>query len=186
MEIKISKIIGIGVFLLALVVFMSGQVAAETAPEIDGVINAEEYRGSAESNIGMDLYWNHDEENLYIGLTSPGEGWLAFGFEPTLRMRDASIIIAAFVDGEPEISIESHMGTAPTAHAETEEEHIGDFAGSITEDGTQMLEFAIPFSEDFIAGVEEGETYTIILAYHDSDTSFSARHTGRTTIEIEF
>ncbi len=183
---KNLKIIVTGVFLLALVVFMSGQVIAETTPEIDGVINAEEYRGFAESDIGMELYWDRDEENLYIGLTSPGEGWLAFGFEPTLRMRDASIIIAAFEDGEPELSIESHMGTAPTAHAETEEEYIGEYAGAITEEGTQMLEFVIPFSEDFIENVEEGDTYTIILAYHDSETSFSMRHTARTTIEIEF
>ena len=186
MEKKISKIIVIGVFLLALTVFMSGQVAAETVLEIDGVIDVEEYRGSVETDIGMNLYWAADEEYLYIGITSPGEGWLAFGFEPTLRMRDASIIIAAFEDGEPELSIESHMGTSPTAHAETEEEFIANYAGTITEEGVQMLEFAIPFSEDFIEGVEEGETYTIILAYHDSDTSFSARHTARTAIEIEF
>lgn len=180
------KIIVTGVFLLGLTVFMSGQVAAQTVPEIDGVINGDEYRGSVESDIGMEVYWAKDEENLYIGLTSPGEGWLAFGFQPTLRMRDASIIIAAFEDGEPELSIESHMGTSPTSHAETEEEFIANYAGSVTEDGVQMLEFAIPFSEDFIEGVEEGETYTIILAYHDTDKSFSARHTARTAVEIEF
>ncbi|MFN2364748.1 MAG: DOMON domain-containing protein [Halarsenatibacteraceae bacterium] len=186
MERKIVKIIVTGVFLLAVAVFMSGQIAAQTVPEIDGVINADEYRGSVETEIGMEVYWNNDEENLYIGLTSPGEGWLAFGFEPTLRMRDASIIIAAFEDGEPELSIESHMGTSPTAHAETEEDFISNYSGSVTEAGIQVLEFVIPFSEDFIAEVEEGETYTLILAYHETDKSFSARHTARTAVEIEF
>ncbi|MFW5790700.1 MAG: DOMON domain-containing protein [Bacillota bacterium] len=188
MERKFLKIIITGVFILALVV-VSGQVAAQTVPEIDGDINADEYRGSVETEIGMEVYWNNDEENLYIGLTSPGEGWFAFGFQPTLRMRDASIIIAAFEGGEPELSIESHMGTSPTSHAETEEDFVADYSGTITEDGEddlQVLEFVIPFSEDFIEGVEEGETYTLILAYHDSDKSFSARHTARTAVEIEF
>lgn len=186
MERKISKVIVIGVFLLVLSVFMSGQVAAQTVPEIDGVIAAEEYRGSVETGIGMEVYWAQDDENLYIGLISPGEGWFAFGFQPTLRMRDASIIIAAFEDGEPELSIESHMGTSPTSHAEIEGNFVANYAGSITEDGLQALEFVVPFSEDFIAGVEEGETYTLILAYHETNKSFSARHTARTAVEIEF
>jgi len=186
MKRKILKVIVTGVFLLAITVFMSGQIAAQAVPEVDGVINSDEYRGSVETEIGMEVYWNNDEENLYIGLTSPGEGWFAFGFQPTLRMRDASIVIAAFEDGEPELSIESHMGTSPTSHAETEEDFVATYSGSISEAGLQVLEFVIPFSEDFIAGVEEGETYTLILAYHDTNKSFSARHTARTAVEIEF
>jgi len=153
-------------------------------PEIDGVIEDEEYSNFLETDIGLDLYWDYDEEYLYLGLVSPGSGWLAFGIEPTLRMRDARIIIASLE--EEELKIESHIGTSPTAHAATEEDYTREAAASLVEDQL-TLETKIPLQDEDFPGLEiiPGESYTFILAYHNSSTSFTTRHSARTTVEIE-
>lgn len=153
-------------------------------PEIDGVIGVEEYGSYLETDIGMVIYWDYDEEFLYLGLVSPGSGWLAFGIEPTLRMLDARIIIAALE--EEELLIESHIGTSPTAHAATEEDYTQEAAASLEEEQL-ILETKVPLQDENFPGFEiiPGESYTLILAYHNSSTSFTTRHSARTTVEIE-
>ena len=176
--------------LLALLIFnICGTVLAEEndaadIPEIDGIIGEEEYGNFLETDIGMKIYWDYDEEFLYLGLVSPGSGWLAFGIEPTLRMLDARIIIAALEEGE--LLIESHIGTSPTAHAATEEDYTREAAASLEEEQL-ILETKILLQDEDFPGLEiiSGESYTLILAYHNSSTSFTTRHSARTTVEIE-
>lgn len=176
--------------LLALLILnLSGALLAEEndeadIPEIDGVISEEEYSNFLETDIGLEFYWDNDEEFLYLGLVSPGSGWLAFGIEPTLRMQDARIIIAALE--EEKLRIESHLGTSPTAHAATEEDYTHKAAAALVEDQL-TLETKIPLQDEDFPGLEiiPGESYTLILAYHNSSTSFTTRHSARTTVEIE-
>ncbi len=174
-------ICAVTVFVMAAYPLMAEEVSS---PEIDGIISAEEYSNYKETDIGMSLYWELDDEYLYIGLVSPGSGWLAFGLEPTLRMEDAKIYIAALT--EEELKFETHLGTSPTGHSITEEDYTEKAAANYENDEL-VFETKIPLSSEDFPGIElkSQESYSIILAYHNSSTSFSTRHSARTTIEIE-
>lgn len=170
------------VFIVSLII--SSNITAQDPPTINGEIGQNEYTNHYETDINMDFYWSFDEENIYIGLTSPGSGWLAVGFEPTLRMRDAAIIIA-HIENE-ELQIESHIGSAPTAHTEIENSYIINASGTNTSDGN-IIEFSIPLNDNELdIELNENETYTLIFAYHNTEISFSRRHSARTSTEIEF
>lgn len=159
-------------------------ITAQETPAIDGEIGDNEYTNYFSTEINMDFYWSFDEENIYIGLISPGSGWLAIGFEPTLRMRDAAIIIAS-IENE-ELKIESHIGSAPTAHTEVENNYILNAAGNKSSEGT-IIEVSIPINNNELElELRKDEIYSMIFAYHDTSTSFSTRHSARTSTEIEF
>ena len=69
-------------------------------PEIDGRIVEREYRNAfLDAATGMSVYWQNDDETLYVGLESPGTGWLAIGFGPQRMMQGANILIGAIANG---------------------------------------------------------------------------------------
>ncbi|MFC2082034.1 DOMON domain-containing protein [Candidatus Bipolaricaulota bacterium] len=157
----------------------------EWPPYIDGSIGKSEYRNEMrDSAIGMTVYWQNDAETLFIGLMSPGAGWLSIGFGPERQMEGANIVIAAISDGE--LVIEDHYGNAPTSHRQDLTDHIIQAAG-VEVDGQSVLEFAIPLVSDDSQDVDltAGESVAIILAYHSSNDSLTARHSQRATTVLQ-
>ncbi len=153
-------------------------------PLIDGRIEEAEYLHSlTESETGIVLYWQNDSTTLYVGLASPGTGWVAIGFEPQQRMLGANIIIAAVAaDG---LVIEDHYGSGQTSHREDAVSTIIDAAG-VEEKGTTTVEFAIPlFGSGNDADLEPGQLLSIILAYHRTSDRLTSRHSRRAQTEIE-
>jgi len=153
-------------------------------PFIDGVISAGEYRHTlTDSATGIELSWQHDGSSLYVGLVSQGTGWVAIGFDPEQRMKGANIIIAA-VDNGGAVA-RDHFGTSPTGHREDSQSEIIQVAGSES-GGKTVIEFSIPLQSDDPSdkGLAQGQTVPIILAYHATSDSFSARHTKRSTTQI--
>jgi len=154
-------------------------------PQIDGSIGESEYRNEMlDSETGMTVAWQNDAETLYVGLIAPGTGWLSIGFGPERMMEGANIIIAAVSDGE--LTIEDHYGNAPTSHRVDSVDHIIQAAG-MESDGQTMLEFAIPLAsgDDQDNDLVVGELVTIILGYHASNDSLTARHSGRSTASLQ-
>ena len=153
-------------------------------PAVDGTIGDEEYRHTLnDPATGIAVNWQNDTTYLYAGLVSPGTGWVAIGFDPGLRMKDANIIIGAVKDGE--LLVQDHFGTAPTSHREDSTSQIVQAAG--TEDnGKTVIEFVIPLQSNDSSdkSLQPGQTVSVILAYHASSDSFSARHSTRTTTQI--
>ena len=157
----------------------------EWPPYIDGAIGKSEYRNEMrDSATGMTVYWQNDAETLFIGLMSPGAGWLSIGFGPERQMEGANIVIAAISDGE--LVIEDHYGNAPTSHRQDLTDHIIQAAG-VEVDGQSVLEFAIPLASDDSQDVDltAGESVAIILAYHSSNDSLTARHSQRATTALQ-
>jgi len=153
-------------------------------PSIDGVITTGEYRHTLTDSVtGIELSWQNDSTYLYVGLTSPGTGWVAIGFDPEQQMKGANIIIAAVENGE--VVARNHSGTSPTGHRENSRSEIVQVAGTESADKT-MIEFSIPLQSNDPSdkALQPGQTVSIILAYHASSDSFSAHHTKRTTTEI--
>lgn len=153
-------------------------------PAIDGTIAAGEYRHVlSDTQTGIDINWQNDDRYLYVGLVSPGVGWVAIGFDPERKMQGANIIIGAVTDSE--LVIEDHFGASPTAHRKDGEDRIVQAAGTET-DGVTTIEFILPLSGDASPDtyLTPGETVTTILAYHRSSDAFTARHSKRSTTQI--
>ena len=153
-------------------------------PAIDGVIAEGEYAHQLfDSATGMTVYWANSANTLIIGLVSPGTGWLSIGFDPERQMQGANILIAG-IDGDV-VTIEDHYGNSPTSHKKDDVAHIIQAAGSETSAGS-VLEFRIPLNsgDGQDKPLAAGSEVIIILAYHNSNDSLTARHSERSTSSL--
>ncbi len=67
----------------------------------DGVVSKGEYDQELELAEGrFKVYWKTDGEYLYMALVGKTKGWVAIGFEPTKRMKDADMVIGWVKDGK--------------------------------------------------------------------------------------
>lgn len=154
-------------------------------PAMDGRIDEGEYRNSLiDPATGLEVFWQNDDEMIYVGLAAEVSGYVAIGFSPEQRMQGANIIIASVSDGD--LLIEDHFGTSQIGHSEDEVSDIVDAAG-IESEGTTVVEFSYPLrtmkEED--EALEPGTEVTIILAVHRTSDSLSARHSARSTSVIQ-
>lgn len=153
-------------------------------PMIDGVIEPDEYRHAlTDPGTGIEVHWQNDATDLYVGLVSPGTGWEAIGFDPTRKMQGANIIIGAV--NEDGLVIEDHYGASPTSHRADKASQILESAG-VEADGKTVIEFVILLASDDPNDVSlvPGTDVTIILAYHVASDRLTARHTKRSTSSI--
>jgi glucose/arabinose dehydrogenase len=159
------------------------------AGRLDGAIGEEEYPHMTEV-VGVKVYWHNDAEKLYLGLASPGKGYVAIGLDPERQMKGANIILAAVKNGK--VETRDDFGTAETSHAPDTslggQDNVLEAAGTESAAGT-VVEFAIPLDsgDRFDKPLEPGKSYMIIVAYHRTSDSFNTRHTdrgqGRITLE---
>ncbi len=153
------------------------QLAAATLPTTDGVVYASEYRNNLyDAGTGMSLFWQNDGTNLYIGLISPGTGWLGVGFSHRTGKPGSNIIVGAVADGT--VTIQDNYGVTKQLHLPDKTSSILAFGGS-EENGQTTLEFVIPLasgdSQD--TTLAPGQTVQVILAYQAAWDSFATEHT---------
>ena len=159
--------------------------AGPAAPAVDGTIASEEYRNQVtDRGSGVTLAWRNGLVVLFAALRSPGTGWVSAGFDPVNRMQGANYIIGAVTSGG--LVIEDHFGTGPTSHRRDSRDDVLRAAGTVS-GGQTVVEFAIPLDsgdpED--KPLVPGRTYTVLLAYHRSSTSFTVIHTARGSVQMK-
>ena len=67
----------------------------------DGMISEGEYSQDQGLSGGkFEVHWKNDADNLYMGRRGKTDGWLAVGFEPTVWMKDADMILGRVIDGQ--------------------------------------------------------------------------------------
>jgi thiol-disulfide isomerase/thioredoxin len=67
----------------------------------DGVVGQKEYSQSLVLADGKyTIYWKNDDQYLYMALKGKTKGWVAIGFEPTRRMKDADMVFGWVKDSE--------------------------------------------------------------------------------------
>lgn len=161
--------------------------AQETDYEIiDGVFNKDEYDNTLYvEQLEMDIGWSIMDENLIFAVKGVGKGWIAAGFNPSIMMKDANIIIGE-VSADGTVKIEDHFGVSNTGHRRDEERNILQAAGSENEEGT-VLEFVIPLDsgDDMDQPLEPGNEYKVILAYHMSSSNLKLIHSKRGSVTLE-
>ena len=62
-----------------------GEDGAFAVPVVDG------YESEIVKDIPYHLQWQVDGDTLKLHIAAPTTGWLAVGFEPTRKMKDANI-----------------------------------------------------------------------------------------------
>ena len=166
----------------------SDVASGDAVPIIDGVVDTNEYENSYSTNSGVNVYWETNGANLLVGLESPGKGWIAIGFDPDQAMRGANYVFGYVADGATFVSDEygvSNFGHRPDT-MDGGSDDILDYAGVETSELT-IIEFVIPLdSGDFQDKLLElGETYSVLLAYNNSDDSFTSKHSRRDSFDMK-
>ena len=179
---------------------LAGDPAVEIAPEepvevpgifiepvvvipvaIDGVVFPGEYAHRTDAG-GFEVHWSNDINFLRVGLVSPGTGYVAIGFDPDHRMKGANFILGAVEDGR--VMMRDDYGNGSVDHtADTLLGGTNDIleAAGREEEGWTTVEFVIPLAtrDAMDRTLVPGETYDILVAYHDTSDSFAARHSRR-------
>jgi hypothetical protein len=133
---------------------------------------------------GMSFAWTVDGETLKGKMSAKTGGWVAVGFNPSDKMKDANIIIGYVKDGVGTVA--DHFGDQATGHADdTELGGTSDvtLVGASEENGMTTIEFTMPMaSADANDGALTADGDTVLLmAYGPDRDSFKPRHSYRGT-----
>ena len=159
-------------------------VDVDWPPASDGAIAPEEYRHVlVDQGTNIVLFWQNDVSTLYVGLVGPGTGWVAVGFGAKSHMQGANIVIGAVTDGT--LTLEDEFGSGPFSHRGDKVSSLLQRGGSEV-DGKTIIEFALPLAtgEADDVALSPGQTVTVLLAFHSTSDSLTAKHTGRSTVTI--
>ncbi len=135
---------------------------------------------------GFHLEWMVDGENLNVKVSTETEGWVAVGFNPSKKMKDANIIIGFVENGT--VTIEDHFGNGQISHrsdiALGGSDDVSNKAGTEV-NGVTELSFTIPMDsgEQDDRALMEGETYKVIFASNRKD-KITAKHNRRSSTMI--
>jgi len=155
--------------------------ATSSTPIVDGTIRTAEYAHAMEAG-GFRVYWSNDANVLRVGLFCPVTGYLAIGIDPDHRMEGANFILGAVRNGQ--LVMRDDYGTGTLTHsADVDRGGTNDIlaaAGTET-NGQTTIEFIIPMDsgDPYDKPLIPGQTYEVLIAFHDTSDTFSTRHSQR-------
>ena len=83
-------IVGFLTIIAALAMLTPG---AEATPTVDGTIDAGEYDLMVKVDSDRyEIHWTYDGADIYVAIRGQTTGWIAIGFDPTDRMKDADMV----------------------------------------------------------------------------------------------
>lgn len=139
---------------------------------------------------GITLAWLAEGDSLQVEVTAPTTGWVAAGFDPSVGMQDANVLIGYFDTDSSSAAIRDDWGNAPASHR-------SDLAMGGTQDvrsfdaledaGSTTLSFTILLDtgDAYDKPLEQGSTYDVILAYGpDGADDFTTQHELATVTTI--
>ncbi len=151
---------------------------------IDGKIGATEYSDYGrfvDEDTGMQAYFEHNGNSLYVGLKSPGNGWIAIGFGNDAKdMEKGANVIMGYMDNSTLLIRDDY---APKIDSEMEHDSVENYDGKsdiISAKGTEdsagtTIEFVVPlYSKDkYGRHLEAGKIYPLIIAFNNSLKEFN-------------
>ncbi len=129
-----------------------------------------------------------DKGNLAVKVSCQTKGWVAIGFNPTKRMKDANIIIGCYDNGK-EIAVD-HFGVSSTGHkADTligGKNDIVEFS-CVEKEGKTTVSFTIPLNsgDEKDVVLKQGEETTVIFAAGRKD-NLKTKHFTLAKIKVVF
>jgi hypothetical protein len=151
---------------------------------IDGKIGAAEYSNYGrfvDEDTGMQAYLEHDGNSLYVGLKSPGNGWIAIGFGNDAKdMEKGANVIMGYMDNG---TLALRDDYAPKIDGEMKHDPVENFGGKndiISAKGTEdssgtTIEFVVSLNSTDKYGrhLEAGNIYPLIIAWNNSLKEFN-------------
>ncbi len=163
-------------------------IISEAEPTIDGIITPGEYPHEFTHPVtDVTIHWFNDAEEIYIGLESPGTGWVAIGFDPVAFMRGANLIFCYVIDGEPFVS--DQYGSGSFAHLPDTgsggTEDVTEYAGVETSGGT-VFEFRMPLDtgDEYDNPLSPGGAHKALNSVQMTSDSLTAKHTRKGSFNI--
>lgn len=195
-KVKVTLSISIIIFMGSLLLFSNAYAVREpivlsfsesSQVVVNGEIEALEYANSyVDPTTNIIVNWEHDGENIFVGLVSKGTGWVSIGFGPeNTGMDGANIIIGSVDDVSGSLSISDETGVGFEHYSDSEEGGTNDILdqASSQNNGQTTIEFVVPLNSGdvFDHSFQIGGTYGFILAYHISDDGLKKYHTDHST-----
>ena len=160
----------------------SSPVPAWTA---DTLITDGEYQGGAGTE-GYEIFWNSDDQYIYIGIRAETSGWVAVGFEPSPLHRETDTIIGFASEAESGVHDMFSTGDLGPCQMDTDLGGTDDIleAATAEADGYTTIEFkrALDTGDAYDGRLVNG-TNEIIWAYSNHDDP-RQKHTHRGRLEI--
>ncbi|WP_051309725.1 DOMON domain-containing protein [Desulfogranum japonicum] len=135
----------------------------------------------------MHFSWSVNGDQLAVKISAPTTGWVAIGFNPTDKMKDADIVIGYVKDGK--VKIEDDFGMAATLHKSDTKiggsENVTVVGGS-EENGITTLEFTLPLNsgDDKDTVIDPAADTVVIVGYGGDRDSFRMKHVFRETLTV--
>jgi hypothetical protein len=131
--------------------------------------------------------WKINGDTLHAKMSAKTEGWVAVGFNPSKKMKDANFIIGYVKDGEAKIA--DHFGDKATGHSlDTKKGGTEDvvLVGGSEKSGVTTIEFTLPMtpSDKLDSKLDKDGDTVLLLAYGPARDSFKARHKYRTSMTV--
>lgn len=165
------------------------ETAAPGVVEADGIIGQDEYHHSlSPPGSGFTVYWTNDDEMLYMALSGDVTGWVSIGFEPTVDMKDADMILGWVSDGV--VNVEDMYSTGNYGPHPPDVELGGNYdvlsAGGSESGGTTVIEFSrrMDTGDEYDAAFTPGQSVRFIWGLANSDTPSFRHNEGRGTSEL--
>lgn len=151
---------------------------------IDGKIGATEYSDYGrfeDKDTGMQAYLERDNNSLYVGLKSPGNGWIAIGFGNDAKdMEKGANVIMGYIDDNTLFIRDDYVSKID---GEMEHEPVENFGGKsdiisakgIKDSSGTTIEFVVPLNSNDKYGrsLEAGKIYPLIIAWNNSLKEFN-------------
>ncbi|MFW3146871.1 MAG: Ig-like domain-containing protein [Thermoplasmatota archaeon] len=164
---------------------------AYTPGSLDGIVQEGEYRGVIAFDDGdLTVYYDFEDEMVKMAVKARAEGWISLGFDPSVAMKDADMVIG-WVDDRDRVYIFDAYSTGEFGPHPPDEElggsgDIVDFGGTESGGWTTIEWTRKANSSDlYDTNIFEGAVMDVIWAYSDAD-DFDSEHTNRGGGEIAF
>ncbi len=185
--------------ILSLLVAFSGCLQPQAGPQVketvaseewkpDGLVGAGEYArtltlkapaSSGYSGGTMELSWKNDADYLYLALNGTTRGWISLGFEPSVWMKDADILLGSVENGKATVLDQNCTGNYGPHKNDTLLGGTYDIleSGGIEKGNNTVIELKRKMNtgDRFDKAFVPGQQVSIIWAMADT-TDSSAKH----------
>ncbi|MCJ2540401.1 MAG: hypothetical protein LN414_03920, partial [Candidatus Thermoplasmatota archaeon] len=157
---------------------------AEAAPTIDGTVDTGEYDLMVKLDSDRyEIHWTYDGADIYVAIRGQTTGWIAIGFDPSDRMKDADMVYG-WVDSVGGLTIFDLYAIGVNGPHPEDTQQGGTYdlldAAGTEDSGWTTLEFTrkVNTGDTYDNVIPTTGTIPIIWAVGPSD-SFTAQHIRR-------
>ncbi len=119
------------------------------------------------------------QDRVFVLASMKGSGWIAVAFNKQGKGMDGANMIIGYLDAAGKAAVRNDLGKG-WSHSAAAKQVVIEHA-IVQADGITYFEFSYPlsFAEGFaLKGLEEGSTYSLVLAVNEKSFSIGSKHTG--------